>query len=190
VPSWLTGKVIDSTGPAAGTSAAAIQEHYVAAVRAGQNHDAQAQLAEYDAVVEAAKAAGYLEVVAAMNRYQLSFADDPMEPPELAAKAVTLAMHALPIRPRPGTHEAHLLNAWAEWDIAVRTASVDQYRATTEAFAQAIKDAQAPKVLAALMLFMEAPNPQAMAMAHGAIGLKVYQAAYRRDPPSKEAFGF
>jgi hypothetical protein len=188
MPSWF-GRVVEATGPAAGAPAGAIQDHYLAAIRAGQNQDAQGQLAEYNSMVEAAKAAGYLEVVAAMTRYRLSLDDQPMEQPELAVKAVTLAVHALPFRPRPGTPEAGLLNAWAEWDIAVRTAS-DQYKAATAAFASAIKIAQAEKVLAALMLFLQAPNPQAMAMAHGAVGLKVYQSAYRRDPPSKEAFGF
>jgi hypothetical protein len=189
MPSWLTGKVMESTGPASGTPAAAIQEHYMAAIRAGQNHDAQAQLAEYNAMVDAARAAGYLEVVAAMNRYRLSLADDPMEPPELAIKAVTLAMHALPFRPSPGTPEACLLNAWAAWDIATRNAS-DQSGPAVEAFTRAVQAAQAAKVLAALMLLMQAPNAQAFATAFGAVGLKVYQAAYRRDPPSKEAFGF
>jgi len=188
MPSWF-GRVVEATGPAAGTPAATIQEHYLAAIQAGQRRDAQGQLAEYNAMVEAAKAAGYLEVVAAMNRYRLSLGDEPMEPPELAAKAVTLAMHALPFRPSPGTPEARLLNAWAEWDIATRNAS-GQSRPAVDAFTKAIQAAQAAKVLAALMLLMQAPNAQAFAMAFGAVGLKVYQAAYRRDPPSKEAFGF
>ena len=87
MPSWF-GRVVEATGPAAGTPAATIQEHYLAAIQAGQRRDAQGQLAEYNAMVEAAKAAGYLEVVAAMNRYRLSLGDEPMEPPELAAKVV------------------------------------------------------------------------------------------------------
>jgi hypothetical protein len=189
MPSWLTGKVIESTGPAAGTPGAAIQEHYMAAIRAGQNHDAQAQLAEYDAMVKAARAAGYLEIVAAMNRYRLSLGDEPMEPPELAVKAVTLAMHALPFRPGPGTPEAQLLNAWATWDMATRNVSDDRQQATA-GFTAAIKAAQAAKVLAALMLMTDAPNARAFYVAFGAVGLKVYEAAYRREPPSKEAFGF
>jgi hypothetical protein len=119
----------------------------------------------------------------------LALGDNPVEPPEVAVKAVTLAIYSLPFRPRPGSVEARLLNAWAEWDIATRNVS-DQYKTATEAFADTIKAAQAQKVLAALMLFMQAPNAQAFATAFGAVGLKVYQAAYRRDPPNKEAFGF
>ncbi|MGD0123369.1 MAG: hypothetical protein ABSC46_12510 [Candidatus Limnocylindrales bacterium] len=189
MPSWFGRRVIEGTGPAAGTPAAAIQEHYLVVIRAGERRDAEGQLAEMNRMVEAARGAGFAEVVAAMNRYRLALGDHPMEPPELAVKAVTLAVHALPFRPRPGSAEARLLNAWGVWDITARTLS-DQYKPATEAFVNAIKAAQAQKVLAALMLFLQAPNGLALYTALGAVGLKVYQAAYHRDPPSKEAFGF
>jgi hypothetical protein len=189
MPSWFARQAIEATGPAAGTPASAIQEHYLGVIRAGERRDAQGQLVEMDRMTEAAKSAGFTEVVAAMNRYTLALGDNPVEPPEIAVKAVTLSVHALPFRPRPSTVEGCLLNAWAEWDIAVRQAS-DDYKTRTEAFIAAIKVAQAQKVLAAVMLFMQASSGLAMFTALGAVGLKVYQAAYHRDPPSKEAFGF
>ncbi len=138
---------------AGGTPAAAIQEHYLAGIRAGERRDAEGQLAEMNRMVEAARSAGFAEVVAAMNRYGLALGDHPTEPQEVAVKAVTLAIYALPFRPRSGSTEARLLNAWAEWDIAARTVT-DEYEPATEAFVNAIKAAQAPKVLAALMLFL------------------------------------
>jgi hypothetical protein len=189
MPSWFARRVISASGPAAGSPAAAIQEHYLGAIRAGERRDAQAQLAEYNAMVDSARAAGYLEVVAAMTRYGLSICEDPMEPPELAVKAVTLAIHALPFRPQSDTVEGRLLNAWAEWDIATRNASPQSGEAM-EAFAVAVREARDPKVIAALILLDQACNAQAFYKAFGAVGLKVYQAAYHRDPPSKEAFGF
>jgi len=74
MPSWLGRRVIAGTGPASGTPAAAIQEHYLAVIRAGESRDAEAQLAEMDRMVEAAKSAGFTEIVAAMNRYRLASA--------------------------------------------------------------------------------------------------------------------
>jgi len=189
MPSWFARQAVEATGPAPGTPAAAIQEHYLAVIRAGERRDAEGRVAEMNRMVEAARSAGFAEVIAAMNRYRWALVDDPMEPPELAVKAVTLAIYSLPFRPRPGSVEARLLDAWAEWDIATRNAS-GQGAAAVVAFVDAIKAAQAAKVLAALMLVTEAPNAQAFVMAFGAVGLKVYQAAYHRDPPSKEAFGF
>ena len=189
MPSWFARQAVEATGPASGTPAAAIQEHYMAAIRAGARRDAEAQLVERDRMLQAAKSAGFAEVVAAMDRYMLALGDSSMEPPEIAVKAITLSVDALPFRPRPGTVEGRLLDAWAEWDMAVRHTS-DDYKARAEAFIDAIKAAQAQKVLAALMLFMQASNGLAMFTALGAVGLKVYQAAYHRDPPSKEAFGF
>jgi hypothetical protein len=43
MPSWLWRKVVEATGPAPGTPAAEIQEHYLAVVRAGQRGDAAGQ---------------------------------------------------------------------------------------------------------------------------------------------------
>jgi hypothetical protein len=186
MPSFFA-RVMGSTGPEKGSPGAAIQEHYMAAIRAGQKRDAQAQLAARTAMLEAAKAAGYLEVVAAMNRYRLSLGDESMEPPELAVKAVTLAVDALPFRPRPGGPEAGLLNAWAEWDIAVRNVSGDVGQ-KEEAFTNAVRVARAERVLVVLTGLSQAPNAQAFAVLFGTIGLRVYKAAYRRDPPSNEAF--
>jgi hypothetical protein len=68
MPSWFARQAVEATGPAAGTPAAAIQEHYLAVIRAGERRDAEAQLAEMDRMVQAAKSSGFTEVVAAMNR--------------------------------------------------------------------------------------------------------------------------
>jgi hypothetical protein len=161
-------------------------------IRAGERRDAATQLAETDRMVEAAGGAGFAEVVAAVDRYMLA-ATTKAEPLETAVKAVTLAVYSLPFRPHPDTVESLLLNAWAAFDIASRHGSDPGGDAAVALF-EAARAAQATKVLAGLMLLAQilagADNPRAYAMACGAIGVKVYQAAYHRDPPSKEAFGF
>ena len=189
--SWLSRRVVQGTGPAAGTAGAEIQAHWLAAAEAGRNRDADRQRGEIDEIVRVSQGAGFGEVVAAVDRLRFA-AETNAEPLELAIKSLTLAVHSMSYRPADDTAECRLLNAWAAFDIAMRHSSEDG-TASLHALIKAATAAKAAKVLLALELIRQASgkaNIPAVDMAFNALALKVYEAAYHREPPSKAAFGF
>jgi hypothetical protein len=191
MPSWLWRKVSEVTGPAAGTAGGEVQAHWIASAEAGQRGDFNAQRREIDEVVRVSQTAGFGEVVAAVDRLRFAATTDA-EPLELAIKSMTLAVHSLAYRPAADTAEDRLLNAWAALDISLRHGP-DDGAACLHTLMEAATAAKAIKVLMAVELIRQAAaeaNGPATEMAIGALGVKVYEAAYHREPPSKAAFGF
>ena len=191
MPSWLWRKVAEQTGPAAGTSGAEIQAHWIASAEAGRRGDFDAQRREIDEVVRVSQTAGFGEVVAAVDRLRFA-ADTDAEPLELAIKSMTLAVHSLAYRPAANTAEGRLLNAWAALDISMRNRR-DDGAECLHTLIEAATAAKAIKVLVVIDLIRQASseaNGPAVDIGINALGVKVYEAAYRREPPSKVAFGF
>lgn len=180
MPSWLGRRVIESTGPAAGTPAADIQARYLAVIGAGERRDARAQVAAMDGMVEAASLAGFDEVVAAVDRYRFAAATNA-EPLETAVKATTRAIYSLPFRPAPGSSESRLLNAWAAFDMAPRHSG--DLETVLKPLVEAAAEANARDVQAAVRMLLTADGPKSAETAIRAINLAVYKAAYHRPPP-------
>jgi len=176
--SWFGRRVIESTGPAPGTPAAEIQARYLAATSA---HDPSEHWAEVDRIVEAAKLAGFDEVVAAVDRYR-SAATANTEPLERAVKSLTRSIYSLPFRPSVGSSESDLLNAWAAFDLASSHGEAEDAQALVVALNDAALAANARDVGMAVVAWLRGgsrhPND-----AFRAISLSVYKAAYHRPPP-------
>lgn len=191
MPSWLWRKVVERTGPAAGTAGAEVQAHWLAASEAGRSRNVDGQRHEIDEILRVSQTAGFGEVVAAVDRLRFA-ADTDAEPLELAIKSVTLAVHSLAYRPADDTGEGRLLNAWAAFDISMRHRR-DDGAACLHTLIDAATAAKAIKVLVVIDLIRQASseaNGPAVDIGINALGVKVYEAAYRREPPSKVAFGF
>ena len=182
MPSWLGRQVIQTTGPAAGSAGAEIQARYMAVISAGERRDAAGQIAAMDEMVAAAEAAGFWEVVAAVDRYRFAVAARS-EPLETAVKATTRAIYSLPFRPASGSRESALLNAWANFDMAPRHPEAVDFSAVLKALVDAAVAADARNVVASIRMLMNAPNPAGTETALRALALSVYKDSYHRPPP-------
>ena len=178
---------VERTGPAAGTPAAEIQARYLAMASAAERNDAAAQRAELDRMVQTARAAGFDEVVAAVDRLRFAAATN-QEPLEIAIKALTRAIYSLPFRPSPGSKESRLLNAWALFDMAPRHEAEANVPAIFSLLVDAAEAANAHDVQIALQMWWSADEPFALSPhptkeAFRLVALTVYKAAYHRPPP-------
>jgi hypothetical protein len=172
VPSWLGRRVLEGTGPAAGTPAADIQARYLRVVAGGERRDATSQLAELDAMVGTASLAGFDEVVAAVDRYRFAAATNA-EPLGVAVKATTRAIYSLPFRPAAGLSESRLLNAWAAFDMAPRHSG--DFEAVLKPLVEAAVAANARDVQAAVRMLVTADGPRSAEAEVRAISLAVNQ---------------
>jgi len=190
----LGDAVVRTTGSPEGTPAAEIERLWVAGNQAARAGDADGMAVTVRQLVQVAKDAGFTEVVAAVDR--AAWAElTKVESPEVANKAVTLAVYSLKYRPQPGTPQALVLDAWARVDLAGRSNDMDrELPEATHALLAAAKSAHASQVVEAYDLLgrvlMSPVRDQALNnRAWGALALEVYRFAYRREPPSYESFG-